>query len=189
MKDLLYSCLLIARLPSGSRTLNWDLETIYTWVVHWLAWILLTLCLVTHAYRLQILYACVTRPRVILQKNLSKADTIKRLMLEVFEKLWCIPVGGCNAYYSHEHMISRLSLAIQHVYWWEGLVIGILNYSPVVLSSDGWHSCRRRRWVYIQWRSLSSVYMQGCIYRVVSITHDRDSIKTIDFCSIWQGVH
>ena len=40
MKDLLYSCLLSARLPSGSRTLNWHLETIYIllnppW--HWLA--------------------------------------------------------------------------------------------------------------------------------------------------------
>ena len=29
MKDLLYSCLLSTRLPSGSRTLNWHLETIY----------------------------------------------------------------------------------------------------------------------------------------------------------------
>ena len=30
MKGLLYSCLLIVCLPSGSRTSNWHLETIYT---------------------------------------------------------------------------------------------------------------------------------------------------------------
>ena len=30
VKDLLYSCLLSARLPSGNRMVNWRLETMYT---------------------------------------------------------------------------------------------------------------------------------------------------------------
>ena len=32
MKGSLYSCLLVVHLPSGSRTLNWNLETIYIYV-------------------------------------------------------------------------------------------------------------------------------------------------------------
>ena len=30
VKELLYSCLLISCLPSGNKTLNWHLETIYS---------------------------------------------------------------------------------------------------------------------------------------------------------------
>ena len=32
VKGSLYSCLLIVHLPSGSRMLNWHLETIYTYM-------------------------------------------------------------------------------------------------------------------------------------------------------------